>query len=262
MPDPSAVQERIQASRKYRDLHANVIRRQVETLAERYPSDKALEQAVRRKLHQAFGAYLDGNWLRKFKSGLDELDSGDAESVLRSSRRLMALHASTRERTSILPDFRDLIADVVPEDGTVVDLACGMNVLTLPVVNQMRRFSYTGIDLHAGLMSQMASYSEKAGLDARFEWDDVLSADVPSCDVVMLLKLLPCLEHQEDGSAAEFLQKLNARTILISYPTRSLGGANVGMEGNYDLQVHGLAEQVGRSVSHIGTETEVFYVMS
>lgn len=261
MIDFDRIQGRILASRKYRDLHPAVVRRQIEELADRYSSDKDLEQAVRRKLHQAFGAYIEGNWLRKFKAGVASIDSDDPESLLQASRRLMDLHTSTRERADILGDFAELMSEVVPDGATVLDVACGMNALSLPAINRLRRFHYIGVDLHQGLADQMAAFASAAELDAEFLWDDVLSAEFPASDVVLLLKLLPCLDHQEEGAALRLIRSLDAEILMVSYPTRSIGGSNVGMETNYQMQIARLAKEVGRTVEGYAASTEAFYVL-
>ena len=216
---------------------------------------------MRRKLHQAFGAYLEGNWLRKFKAGVSEIDSEQPESVICVSRRLMDLHTSTRERAAILSDFCALVAELVPEGAAVLDVACGLNALTLPAIQKLRRFRYLGIDLHRGMMSQMTEFSRAAALDAEFRWDDILSAEFPPCDVAMFLKLLPCLDHQENGAALNLIRRTEAEMLLISYPTRSLGGSNVGMETSYGMQIERLASEVGRSVEGCTSGSEAFYVL-
>jgi 16S rRNA (guanine(1405)-N(7))-methyltransferase len=261
MSDRESIASRILGSRKYRDLHPKVVSRQIEELADRYDSPKELEQVVRRKLHQAFGAYLEGNWLRKFKAGVKEMDPDQPESAVRVSRRLMELHTSTRERVGILDDFCELIADVIPEDSTVLDVACGLNALTLPAIRERRRLRYVGVDLHKGMVDQMALFSEAANLEAEFLWDDILSASLPESDVAMILKLLPCLDHQGEGAALDLIKRIQAPILLISYPTRSLGGTNVGMETNYGMQLEQLASEAGRSVEGYTSATEAFYVL-
>ena len=255
------IESRILGSKKYRDIHPSVVQRQIEQLRSRYTSDKDLEQAVRRKLHQAFGAYVDGNWKRKFSAGLKEIGSADEDQVLRVSRRMMDLHASTRERTGILSEFAELVAQLIPESADVLDIACGLNALCLPAIREQRRFHYTGIDLHREMMLEMQAFADLARVEATLLWDDVLTASFPRSDVAMLLKLLPCLEHQEEGSALELLRRIEADVLLVSYPTRSIGGTDVGMEETYRSQINTLAKGLGRGVEEYLSSSEAFYVL-
>ena len=261
MSDLIKVESRIRGSRKYRDFHPSVVRRQIAELSGRYRAAKDLEQAVRKKLHQAFGAYLDGNWQRKFKTELSGIDPTDEQSVLLGSRKLMGLHASTRERAGILADFAELVADVVPDGGMVLDIACGMNALSLPTIRRSRSFRYTGIDLHRGMLDQMTTFAETVQVEAEFLWDDVVAVPFPQADVVLALKLLSCLEHQQEGAGLDLIRRLNADQIIVSYPTRTLGGSDVGMETNYLMQIERLASEACRSLEAYTTDTEAFYVM-
>lgn len=267
MPDPGCVgregrvETRIRGSRKYADIHPAVIRRQVEQFADRFRSDKELEQAVRRKLHQAFGAYLEGNWLRKFKAGLKALEGADADSVRQSCRRLMHLHTSTRERLDVLGDFRDFLDHTIPQGATVLDVACGLNVLTFPAVEGSRTFRYIGVDLHEGMISQLRAFARAVGLDAEFVWADILSGDLPACDVALMLKLLPCLGHQEDDSALRLVRDVNAEILIVSYPTRSIGGTDLGMANVYQRQIERIASETGRNLERFDCPTESFYVL-
>ncbi|MCH2664178.1 hypothetical protein MK139_07520 [bacterium] len=261
MLDVRQVEDRIRSSRKYGDLHPSVVRRQVAELENRYRSEKQLEQAVRRKLHQAFGAYLHGNWLRKFRTELQRIDPEDDDSILQGCHRLMLLHTSTRERTSILGRFLEWIAGIVPEGASVLDVACGLNALVLPALYKSRRFRYTGVDLHREISAQLSAFAAYARVEAKFVWGDILDGNLPRCDVAWIFKLLPVLEHQEKGSATRLIRDLEAEVAIASFPTRSLGGADVGMEYAYHRQIEEICGETGRSFERFDCETERFYVM-
>ena len=261
MLDLARVEERVQASRKYADIHPSAIRRQIELPAEPYQSGHALQQAVRRKLHQAFGAYLEGNWLRKFKAGLKEFEGADADSVRQSCRRLMRLHTSTRERLGVLDDFCALLAETIPQGAVVLDVACGLNALTLPEVAEHRTFRYIGVDLHEGMISLLKTFAHTVEIDAEFVWGDILSGDLPECDVALMLKLLPCLGNQEDDGALRLVKNVQADIVVASYPTRSIGGTNLGMENTYQRQIERIASETGRKLERFDCPTESFYVL-
>ena len=52
-------------------------------------------------------------------------------------------------------------------------------------------------------------------------------------DLALAFKLLPLLETQRTGAAVETLSAFNADWIAVSFPTRTLGGRNVGMAEHY-----------------------------
>jgi 16S rRNA (guanine(1405)-N(7))-methyltransferase len=67
-------------------------------------------------------------------------------------------------------------------------------------------------------------------------------ADPPAerADVALLLKSAPCLEQQAPGSSRRLLKRLDAGWLVVSYPTKSLGGAGKGMLATYRAQFQAL----------------------
>jgi 16S rRNA (guanine(1405)-N(7))-methyltransferase len=80
-------------------------------------------------------------------------------------------------------------------------------------------------------------------------------------DLAFLLKSAPCLEQQAPGSARRLLERLNARWLVVSYPTRSLGGAGKGMLATYRSQFRVLIEGLADSVHELLFPGELVYVV-
>ncbi|MFN3335713.1 MAG: hypothetical protein ACK47M_24705, partial [Caldilinea sp.] len=66
------------------------------------------------------------------------------------------------------------------------------------------------------------------------------ASEVPSIDVVLLLKLAPCLEQLEKGVMQRLLDELTARVLIVSFPAQSLGGRRKGMVETYAAQMDAL----------------------
>jgi hypothetical protein len=52
-----------------------------------------------------------------------------------------------------------------------------------------------------------------------------------------------------------------ADVIVVSYPTRSIGGQSKGMDHTYHRQIEIIADTVGRDLEHLAFETEAVFVM-
>ncbi len=90
-----------------------------------------------------------------------------------------------------------------------------------------------------------------------------LLCEIPSrqADVALLFKVLPLLERQKAGAAAEVLNRVNAENIVVSFPTRSLSGHNVGMEQHYSEWMEKHIPD-NRSVAvRFTEENELFYIL-
>lgn len=77
----------------------------------------------------------------------------------------------------------------------------------------------------------------------------------------MLLKVAPCLEQQEPGSTLRFLTDLPARWIVVSFPSRSLGGHARGMVEHYGQWMAQWAEALQRPVRELAMPRETYYLL-
>lgn len=241
------------AGPKYRAINPDLARRVGAIELAKAASVKDAVKATRSRLHQVAGAYLDAPrydaWLAELREGLAQ----GREMGLRALRRVMGRHASTRER---LPDLDQFYPRALGGDRSVkrvLDLACGLNPLTLPWLALDDGAEYLGCDIYSDLAEfvntvfTLPDMSNLIGhIHVRAENRDILS-DPPGAnvDLVLLLKAIPCLEQADREAGARLLNAIRAPRILVSYPLRTLGGRSVGMAFHYDEAFHALLARVG-----------------
>jgi 16S rRNA (guanine(1405)-N(7))-methyltransferase len=80
-----------------------------------------------------------------------------------------------------------------------------------------------------------------------------------TADMVLLLKAIPCLEQQEPGAGSRLLRSLDAPTVVVSFPARSLGGREKGMRLTYDRMLREIVEGTGRTIEVNSYPTETVY---
>lgn len=241
--------QKLIASRKYRWVCPSTVRRVLDECQGRYKKPKELEKAVRERLHGVTSAFMTDS---EFRSALELARAGDWEALLR-------LHASTRERLP-LSRMDETYAQIFARTGAperVLDLACGLNPAYLAG-------RYPGARIvGADISGQCVEVLHALGIDGA-ALADLLDADaVPDerFQMALMLKLLPLLERQRPGAADELLNRIQADFLVISFPTRTLGGRDVGMEKHYSewMEAH-LPEN--RSVdARILSENELFYIL-
>ncbi len=98
-------------------------------------------------------------------------------------------------------------------------------------------------------MTFLNSFFSLAGVAGTAQVCDV-AANPPTHPVhlALLLKALPPLEQSDKHAALRLLQTLNAEHILVSFPTRTLGGHNKHMGGHYETRFRALlADEVENS---------------
>ena len=77
----------------------------------------------------------------------------------------------------------------------------------------------------------------------------------------MLLKALPCLEQQGKGISVKLLNEIECRFLVVSFPSKSLGGKSKGMELNYEAFLNSIVDKTRHAVHKINFEREIVYVL-
>ena len=233
---------KLSSNKKYGDVHPDAIRRAIEECEGRYRKAKDLEKAVREKLHGVTSAF---NGLGRARA-TDDLEF------------LLSCHASTKERLPLkrMDALYGRIFSITGTPASILDLACGLNPLYLlrccpcPV---------TGVDVSRSCIELLSAEPNFTG-----RWADLLGADaVPQerFHVALLFKILPLLERQSAGSATELMERVDAEYLVISFPTRTLGGHNVGMEKNYSEWMEAHIPCGYTAIARFTDKNELFYIL-
>lgn len=229
----------------YKDIHPDVIRRVCETESRKGLKSRELVKSIRSRLHQIGGAYLPGTLEPEdFSKELRSLPSDLASSELQGfCRKKMELHASTRERLPVLDRFfAEVLAGLLPIQS-IMDLACGLTPLSIPWMPLKPETTYLAVDMYTNLAECLQVFANHIKHPLTPLAADVISFPFEQeVDVALVLKTLPCLEQQGKGLAANLIDHIHARHIVISYPLRTLGGNRKGMGGTYESDFNRLAE--------------------
>lgn len=223
------------ASRRYRSLHPPLVLRVARAEAPGARSSAELVKRTKRALHQIFGAYLPTP--PRYERLLSELELTREDADVREPlRRAMAQHASTRERLDHLEPFYAALAARVGTPRSVLDVACGLQPLALPWWGLPAGAEVHAWDIDTALVAFVGACLGRLGFDARVAAVDLLDVPAtawPVTEVALVLKTLPCLEQQAPGAGEALLVAIPAPRLVVSFPTRSLGGRAKGMGASY-----------------------------
>jgi 16S rRNA (guanine(1405)-N(7))-methyltransferase len=196
---------------------------------------KEVVKRTKRKLHQVYGAYLE-QWDPQVACQLLESlgPSAHPDAVRDACRRVLRLHTSTRERVDLLETLYPALFSITGVPGRVLDLGCGLHPLSLPWMGLRANAEYHAWEIDDRMVDVVNRFFRAVGRPGVAACRDML-ADAPSeeADLVLLLKTVPCLEQQEKGSSARLLRCLNAPFVVVSFPTRTIGGRDRGMSPHY-----------------------------
>jgi 16S rRNA (guanine(1405)-N(7))-methyltransferase len=270
----------VQASARYRAVAEPLIRRLgASELAKRRGLKEAIK-ATKNKLHQVAGAYIEepryDAWLAELRAAWEDasVEEGAQEAHRRASlRRIMARHASTRERLPILDQFYAQTLASLGPIRSVLDIACGLNPLALAWAPLADEVDYYAYDIYSDMMAFLDGYftlestQGRPGLRGHAETRDVIaSAPEQRADLALILKAIPCLEQVDKAAGERLLRTLRADHLLISFPVHSLGGRSKGMVETYEARFHDLLERAGLvsgcTVTRFEFATELAFLVS
>ena len=273
----------VQASAHYRCVAEPLIRRLGERELAKRRSLKEAIKATKNKLHQVAGAYLDepryDAWQAELRTAWE--DDGAATDALATMearrqaalRRVMARHASTRERLPILDQFyAQTLAGLGPL-RSVLDIACGLNPLALRWLPLAEDAEYIACDIYGDMMAFLGGYFAletahgRPGLRGLAETRDAIAAPPQRhAELALILKAIPCLEQIDKSAGERLLLTTRADHLLISFPAHSLGGRSKGMVEHYEARFHDLMEQTGigarATITRFTFATELAFLIS
>ncbi|WP_019811622.1 Rmt family 16S rRNA (guanine(1405)-N(7))-methyltransferase [Saccharomonospora halophila] len=228
---------------------------------------------TKRGLHEIYGAYLPGGAppyrgiLRKLEEAVAEgtgaTTSGGADEHTREVLvGAMRTHASTRERLPSLERFYREIFDRVPAPATVRDLACGLNPLAVPWMSLPTSTVYRASDIDAPQMAFLDRVLDLLGVRHETAVADLLDDPVSApADVTLLLKTVPCLEKQRAGAGWDLLDAVNSPTLVVTFPTKSLGRRSKGMFQTHSAAFEQFAAERPWRVESFETDNELVYLV-
>ena len=253
----------VSASKKYRAVCADTVRRIAERELEHHASPKPAIKATKRRLHQVYGAFEhDLDFDAAYHRLEDAYRTGSESEIRTACRQVLGSHSSTRERLPILDRFYPAIYQITGQPGSILDLGCGLNPLALPWMALEPSARYIAVDIDADRTHFLNRYLLLAGLQPLARCQDVLAHPPDDAvDLALLLKMSPTLERQEPGATARLLDQIGARFAVVSFAVKSLSGREKGMLDHYQRQFLELAESQSWPVEELIFETELVYVV-
>lgn len=262
------VAARVSASPRYRHVDPLLVARLAAEEAPRARNADDAVKRVKRRLHQAVGAFRSG----RGRAGSEAVAAlravwdgnlGDP-AVAETCREILGSHASTAERVPHLDAFYTGIwraAGATPR--SLLDLGCGLAPLALPWMGLPATTRYLAVDVDRRALETVDAFLSLVGQPHAVEARD-LAAGPPdvAVDMALLLKLVPTLDRQEATAAARLIGALRARHATVSFPRRSLGGRSRGMERTYRARVARLAAEAGvEVVAEASVPNELVFVL-
>lgn len=252
----------LRGSRNYAAIAPEALERVAAWAAARFKKPGAASAAARRKLHQVCGAFLPAPALAK-AVGLLGRETPSSERLREACRAVLALHASTAERLPAFEAFYAAVFSRVSPPRSVLDLGCGLHPLGVPWMSLATGCRYEAWDLDLRLVELLNGTLPSLLPGAAAVARDALSGSaLPEAELVWLLKTLPSLEQQQQGAGRDLLSRLRAKAVVVSFPSRTLGGRDVGMTKTYAAMWEPVFTETGWIAEPLPTAGELTYLLT
>lgn len=240
-----ALISRLLSGRKYRglDIPAATVRDLIEQAQTTNDNPHIVEQTVREKLHNLVATYLGDPDYSACKEELDQVYAArDPELIRQVCLKILASHASTKERIPLLEDFYPRIFSHTGIPNTIMDLACGLNPFALPWMGLNQSVRYYAYDLHQPRLDLIAHFFSMNQMEPLAIHQDILVAPPQlECDVAFFFKEAHRFEQRRRGCNRVFWQSLKCKYLLVSLPTASLTGKHPKLEQHRRLVMETIA---------------------
>lgn len=250
--------EAVLGSAKYREITPALIRSIGAQELRKRRNQKEAVKATKNKLHQTVGAYWQGR--QAYDDWLALLTAADPGQVRTVCQTIMGHHASTWERLSLLPTFYTTIFADLPPIHSILDLACGLNPLTIPWMPLADDAVYHACDIAHDQVAFLSRALPLLGVQGSATVCNLLET-IPTtkADVVLLLKTLPCLEQVDPTISERLLTTIDAPVLIVSFPGQSLGGRHKGMTTTYPAHLQALLQHTGWQAAPFVFATELVF---
>src|SRR5262245_59671165 len=173
-----ALVESVVSSPKYKNVSRDFVRKVGSQELAKHPRFKDALKSTKNKLHQVGGAYLEsktpyGAWLEQLRAAYQ---AGNQAEFCESCLKILSYHASTQERLPILDQFYSAIFADLPQIHSVIDIACGLNPLSIPWMPLAKDTEYYAYDIYHDMVEFLNEFMRMTQVRGQAEARDVIQA--------------------------------------------------------------------------------------
>ena len=265
-PNVPQIAETLARAPKYRHLCPETLRRVAAWAAPRSRTAAEAVKRAKRKLHQVYGAYLRPLDAGSVEPLLDKIAQaradGDDDAFRHNCRKVLALHASTRERLPHIEGFYQAVFQATGTPTRLLDIGCGLAPFALPWMHLPPQTHYLAWEIDRRVTAWVSRLFALTGRGGSAQARDVLVTlpDQPA-DVTLLLKMLPSLRRQQPDCWDRILRGVPGRFVVASFPAASLAGREKNMPRNYAAAMATLLDETGWHARRLDFQRELVFVI-
>jgi 16S rRNA (guanine(1405)-N(7))-methyltransferase len=207
-------------------FNAEYIQRIVAESQKKRKSSKEIAKGAKTKVHQTYGVFVNGTKINKvYERLVQAIKDEDEEEIKKQLTFALQLHVSSGERVNIMDELYKKIFEITWKPKMVLDVACGLNPISLPWMGLDKDIQYDAFDVHDEILEIVRNFTQIIG----YTWVHTFNQDLLSYnsdkeyDIAFIFKTLSTVDFQQKGSAAQILEHIHAKYLVISFPIVNIG---------------------------------------
>lgn len=245
----------ILSTKNYSMLARDIVARIVKEESKKYKKQKDVVKSVKNKLHTNIDLFFDNQRIKN----LSQLDLKNDQTII----ELLKAHKSTNERLEINQIMYFDIFKKLKKVNSIMDLGCGLNPLYIPFVKELQNKKYLALDVNENTTYLLNTFFKVRNINGKALTCDLLTK-VPCdpYDCAFMFKLVPLLVSQNKNCLTDFLNALNVKYVVITFPTKTVSGKDVNMHENYTTKfINFCNEQHKKIIFNKNYTNEVVFII-
>lgn len=224
---------------------------------ERKKAFQKLRREVRKQLREVYGVFFTSNYTNKREEYIQELIQTNDENARQA---VLELHRSTSERLHEYPLlYQRLYKHLDNPPKSILDLGCGFNPFSYAYLPN--KPAYHCADIACADLQLIQEYLNEQKITSSTHCIDLTDTkkvqQLPTVDVAFAFKVFDSLETRSRDVTKELLEAIPAKTIIASFPTKSIGQRKTIGPREWFMQL--ITE---KSVKEVTLDNEQFFIIT
>lgn len=258
----------IKTSKKYRSIADEIVLSEINNYLKKNKITKISKQdikEIRNQLHKSYASFQTKH-KNKINLYLEELKKFSNDSEI--TKKLLSITLSTKERLDDYQKIYSKIFKITGKPKTIIDLGCGFNPFSYPLMN-LKHLTYYAHDISQADINYLNEYfriMKPMGLEGKASILDIRNinnvSNLPSADIVLILKVIDILDKNNHKPSEELIKIIINKTkfIVASFATKTLTRKNMNNPNRLWFEL--MLKRIGFKYHIINTENEIFYVIN
>src|SRR3989338_5095028 len=229
---------------------------------------KQIIKEVRAKLRRIYSLFRTTEEGKERRELFEEWLQGSLRQRRKTIEKILATHASTRERVSYYPQLYDKIFSITGKPTKLIDLGCGINPFSLPFM-KLQKCTYYAYDISIEEVELLDLFFQElhkknvnfAGHAAVLDALQMAKlAKLKEVDLCFLFKMTDVLDQGKGHKVTEkVLQNIPARVVVVSFPTLTMSGRKMNYPRRKWIEL--MCHRLGYHYRTLEFENEIFYMI-